>query len=40
MHHFVNGGGGAYLDLQMGGAVPPKGASPEEPAEWIVPMEK
>lgn len=21
MHHFVNGGGGAYLDLQMGGAV-------------------
>ena len=29
-----------WRDLQMGGAVPPQGTSPEEPAEWIVPMEK
>jgi hypothetical protein len=29
-----------WRDLQMGGAVLPQGASPEEPAEWFVPMEK
>jgi len=27
-------------DLEIGGAVRPKGASPDDPAEWIVPMEK
>ena len=29
-----------WRDLQIGGAVRPKGASPDDPAEWVVPMEK
>jgi len=29
-----------WRDLEIGGAVRPKGASPDDPAEWIVPMEK
>jgi uncharacterized membrane protein HdeD (DUF308 family) len=29
-----------WRDLQMGGAVPPKAASLDDPAEWIVPMER
>jgi uncharacterized membrane protein HdeD (DUF308 family) len=28
-----------WRDLEIGGAVRPKGASPDDPAEWIVPME-
>jgi hypothetical protein len=29
-----------WRDLEIGGAGRPKGASPDDPAEWIVPMEK
>lgn len=29
-----------WRDLEIGGAVRPKGASPDDPAEWIVSMEK
>ena len=29
-----------WRDLEIGGAVRPKGASLDDPAEWIVPMEK
>jgi uncharacterized membrane protein HdeD (DUF308 family) len=29
-----------WRDLEIGGAVRPKGASPDDPAEWVVPMEK
>jgi hypothetical protein len=29
-----------WRDLEIGGAVLPKGASPDDPAEWIVAMEK
>jgi hypothetical protein len=29
-----------WRDLEIGGAVRPKGAGPDDPAEWIVPMEK
>jgi hypothetical protein len=28
-----------WRDLQIGGALPPKGVSEDDPAEWIVPME-
>jgi len=28
-----------WRDLEIGGAVRRKGASPDDPAEWIVPME-
>jgi hypothetical protein len=28
-----------WRDLEIGGEVLPKGASPDDPVEWIVPME-
>ena len=28
-----------WRDLQIGGAIRPKGASPDDPAEWVVAME-
>jgi hypothetical protein len=28
-----------WSDLEIGGALPPKGVSEDGPAEWIVPME-
>jgi hypothetical protein len=27
-----------WRDLQTGGAAPPPGAGPDDPAEWIVPL--
>ena len=29
-----------WRDLEIGGAVRPKGASPDDTAEWVVAMEK
>jgi hypothetical protein len=28
-----------WRDLEIGGAVRPKGANPDDPAEWVVAME-